>query len=221
LISASTSRPGLRSLTLRALALGLAAAATASFGGEIPGRIVFKNGLPEVSVQDEDAGIYFVKLVFCGDGPADPNTGKPDFLKLTELRTVTYGRAIEGKKLPGRKIDISKKDLIARKEEDPNTLILLDKNRKRVIYEGPIPGEAVWMKIRYDTAIHTRTEGAHFPGARNWIALPLPELAEDRWVRLDPVPDPCPTRVIEVTAKVKGTFPDERDFTSGVVVGCE
>jgi len=197
------------------------AAVAISHGAEIPGRIVFKNGLPEMKVQDEDAGIFFVKLVFCGAGPADPNSGKPDFAKLPELKTITYGRMIEGKNLPGRAIDISKQDLIARKEEDPNTLILLDKNRRRVIYEGPLPGEAVWMKVRYDMAIHTRKEGSHFPGARNWIAIPLPDLLEDRWVKLEPAPTSCPTRVIEVTAMVKGTFPDERDFTAGVESRCE
>src|SRR5262249_22865565 len=112
-------------------------------------------------------------------------------------------------------------DLKKRKEEDPSTLILTDHNRKRTIYEGPIPAEAAWLKVRYDTAIFTRKEGAHFPGARNWIAMPLPVSPEDRFTRLGPAPDPCALRVIQITALVKGTFPDEKDFTTSVEASCE
>jgi len=203
------------------LVLLLAGAAAPAPAAGPPWRIVFKNSLPVVKVQDEEAGIFFVKLVLYGDGPVDPNSGRPDFSALPALRTITYGKPIEGKNLPGRAIDISKKELIARKQDDPATLILTDRERKRTIYEGTIPAEAVWLKVRYDTAIFTRKEGSHFPGARNWIAIPLPIAPEDRWIRLDPVPASCPTRVLQIEALVKGTFPDERDFTVEVEARCE
>ncbi|MBI3449768.1 MAG: hypothetical protein HY049_12735 [Acidobacteria bacterium] len=201
--------------------LMLAAPPDPAPASETPWRIVFKNSLPVVKVQDEDAGIFYVKLVFCGDGPVDPNSGRPDYRALQELKTITYGRPIEGKNLPGRAIDISKKELIARKEDDPATLILTDKGRKRTIYEGTVPAGAAWLKVRYDTAIFTRKEGSHFPGARNWIAMPFPLAPEDRWIRLDAVPSPCATRILQIEALVKGTFPDERDFTVEVGARCE
>jgi len=219
-----SARLALALATLALAAAGLPATAPpdpAAPGAEAPGRIIFKNSLPEVKVQDEDAGIYFVKIVLCGSGPADPNSGLPDFPKLPELKTITYGRSIEGKNLPGRKVDISKKDLEERKEEDPNTLILTDAGRKRTIYEGPLPEGAAWIKIRYDTAIFTRSEGSHFPGARNWIELFLPILPEDRWLRLEPFPAPCALRVIQINAVTRGTFPDERDFSATIETRCE
>lgn len=199
----------------------LAGVAGAVSAADTAGRIVFKNNLPEVKVQDDEAGIFFVKVVLYGDGPLDPNTSKPDFSKLPELKTITYGKPIEGKNLPGSSVDISKSDLDARKSKDPNTLILTDESRKRTIYEGPIPKEAAWVKLRYDTAIFTRKQGSHFPGARNWIAIRPPVLPEDRWTKLKSVPDACPTLVIEITALVKGIFPDERDFTTEVDSRCE
>jgi hypothetical protein len=199
----------------------MAAVAELALASDVAGRIIFKNSLPEVKVQDDDAGIFFVKVVLCGDGPLDPNTSKPDFAGLPELKTILYGKPIEGKNLPGRAVDISKGDLRKRKDEDPNTLILTDHNRKRTIYEGAIPAETAWVKVRYDTAIFTRKEGTHLPGARNWIAMPLPVSPEDRWTRLEPFPDPCAVRVIQITAMIKGTFPDERDFTTTVETRCE
>jgi len=206
-----------RKPSLAEIVLGMmvvAGAGVAASGSEAPIRILFKNDLPPVRVQDPDAGIYFVKVSFFGDGPTDPNSGRPDFSGLPELKTITFGRPIEGKDLPGRVFDISKKDLEARKAQDPNTLIKND--RKKMIFEGGIPSGAAWVKIRYDTAIWVRKAGA-----RNWLSFALPVLPEDRWVRLPPPAEGCPMPVITITALVKGVHEDEKDFTLTLESGCE
>jgi hypothetical protein len=183
-------------------------------------RVVFANNLPEVRFQDPEIGIYFVKVSVHGDGPADPNTGAPGEAPPV-LKVITYGEPIEGKDLPGRVFDISRRDLERRKKSDPESLIRADRRRK--IYEGALPSGAAWIRVRYDTAIYTRSlkEGPIVPGARNWLAFALPLAPRDQWARITRPAEPCPTLVVTITALVRGVHDDERDFTTSVEAACE
>ncbi len=203
------------------LALALAAATPLAGAGEIVTRVIFRNDLPPVRVQDPDAGIYYVRVGLFGDGPVDAKSNLPDFSTLPLLKEITFGRPIEGKHLPGRVYDISKKDLEERKASDPDTLIR--ENTKKTLFEGALPAAPAWLRVRYDITIYTRKmkDTVQMPGARNWLAIALPVAPEDRSFKIDPAPDPCATLVLTLTALVKGVGDDENDFTAGVESRCE